>query len=336
MNCSEPQPLVSVIIPTRNRVRLLEEVIRSLWIQTLPPSAYEIIVIDNCSTDGTPEMMQRLAAEAPCRLVYRKLEENRGPAAARNLAAHLAGADILAFTDSDCRAHPEWLARAVAAFQESPKIALVSGAVVDKPGQPVKFFSLRNGAGPDENYMYPACNVFYRRDAFLELGCFDESAYFYDIRNSPIECTDTDFAWKLQGAGYGHRYVPEAIIYHEVARTTPLNWLLYHIRILVIPELVRRHPGMRAKVLHAGIFYSDHNAFFYLAVLGCVLGLLVHWAFLALAIPYVVWAATVAGGRITFMRIPRILARILCFAMMHVVVSGSLIYGSARSRTLVL
>ncbi|HUL51238.1 MAG TPA: glycosyltransferase family A protein, partial [Candidatus Nitrosotalea sp.] len=223
--------LVSVIIPTRNRARLLEEIVRSLWTQSLPAESYEIIILDNCSTDNTPQRMETLAAESPCRFTYRKLTENRGPAAARNLGATLATGGVLAFTDSDCRAHPDWLARAVNEFKAAPELVLVSGPVVDKPEQPVKFFTLRNGAGPDENYMYPACNVFYRRDVFLELGGFDESAYLYDIRASPIECTDTDFAWMVQEKGYGHRFLPDVIMYHEVARTSPLNWLLYHIRI---------------------------------------------------------------------------------------------------------
>ncbi len=336
MSRTDPHLLASVIIPTRNRAKLLEEVVRSLWAQTLPPERYELIIVDNCSTDGTQEMVERLSRESPCKLIYHRNSENRGPTVSRNFAARIANSDILAFTDSDCRAHPDWLARGVAAFQESPEMALVSGAVLDKPEQPVKFFTLRNGAGPDENYMYPACNVFYRRGPMLELGCFDESAYFFDIRNSPIECTDTDFAWKVQAAGYGHRYVPEAIIYHEVAYASPLTWLLYHIRILVIPELVRRHPEMREKVLIARLFYADHNAFFYLAVLGAVLAIAVHWAFSVLSIPYIVWAASVAGGRISIARIPRIFARIVCFSAMHTVVCASLVYGSARSRTLVL
>jgi glycosyltransferase involved in cell wall biosynthesis len=229
-----PALRISVIIPTRNRAQLLREVIESLWRQTMSPDSFEIIVVDNCSTDGTPELMRAMSTASPSRLRYILLEENRGPVYTRNLGAKLAAAPVLAFTDSDCMAHPEWLARGLAAFDRSARVGLVSGIVLDKPGQEVRFFTLRNGAGHTENYTYPTCNVFYRNSVFHELGGFDESVWLYDISTSPIECADTDFAWRVREAGYENTYSKDIIVYHEVAGARPLIWLLYHTRLLVM------------------------------------------------------------------------------------------------------
>ena len=183
---------ISVLIPTRNRAALLREVIESVWKQTLDPRQYEIIVIDNRSTDDTAQMLEEMARRSPSRMRFQVMEENHGPVHTRNIAARMAEGGILAFTDSDCAVHPAWLERALAVFDQSPEVALVSGPVLDKPGQPVRFFTLRNGAAAGENYTYPTCNVFYRRGVFLELGGFDESVWLIDILNSPIECADTD------------------------------------------------------------------------------------------------------------------------------------------------
>src|SRR6187549_3849177 len=91
-------PLVSVIIPTRNRSGMLREALMALAEQTLPASAFEVLVMDNCSTDETPQMMRDLAAELPFRVIYHVMPSNRGPARSRNTAAKMARAPILAFT----------------------------------------------------------------------------------------------------------------------------------------------------------------------------------------------------------------------------------------------
>src|SRR6185295_16908828 len=117
-------PLVSVIIPTRNRSGMLREALLALAEQTLAASAFEVIVVDNCSTDGTPQMMPALAAELPYRVIYHVMPSNRGPARSRNTAAKMARAPILAFTDDDCRPDRHWLEASLAPFQDA-HIALV-------------------------------------------------------------------------------------------------------------------------------------------------------------------------------------------------------------------
>lgn len=93
-------PLVSVIIPTYNRVRTLPAAIDSVLNQTY--KNLELIVMDDGSEDGTEQYVRNIADP---RIRYRKSERNMGPSAARNNGAKLAAGEYLAFQDSD----DEWM-----------------------------------------------------------------------------------------------------------------------------------------------------------------------------------------------------------------------------------
>jgi len=310
--------------------------VRSLFNQSLDSSLYEIIVLDNCSSDCTAETLREMAAASPCSFRFEILTENRGPVYARNLGARLARGEVIAFTDSDCRAHTHWLERGLAPFLHDPDLGMASGAVLDKPEQPVRFFTLRNGAQAGENFTYPTCNVFYRKEVFLELGGFDESVWLFDVWNSPIECADTDLAWKVRSSPYQTIYLDDLIIYHEVAAVSVSVWLLYHTRMLVIPELIRRHPQLRNKLLLGSLFFSSVHILFYGFLVGLGLGATAHPAWWLLAVPYLLWAACAGTRKMSLIRLPRMVARIPFLIARHTVICGSLLYGSLRSRTLVL
>ncbi len=161
--------LVSVVIPTFNRRALLGEAIQSLWNQTLASECYEVIVVDNLSTDGTTAMMDELQARSPCRLVYHRMSENLGPANSRNTGVQMARGEIIAFTDSDCRVSPSWLERGLEGFKRGDDVAFVSGQTFPKPEQPLTFFSIGNPL-QGENPTYPTANIFYRKKTFLDGG----------------------------------------------------------------------------------------------------------------------------------------------------------------------
>jgi glycosyltransferase involved in cell wall biosynthesis len=123
--------LISVVIPTRNRSRLLQETIESLWNQTLEPASWEIIVADNCSTDDTAQCVERLRRRSPCGMHYCRLDRDRGPAGARNAGAALARGRFILFLDSDVFLAPDWLSKALTrvSWQESwytPRVPIAS------------------------------------------------------------------------------------------------------------------------------------------------------------------------------------------------------------------
>ncbi len=116
---------LSVIIPTYNRKGMLKGCLNSLFEQTYPKDRYEIIVVDDGSTDGTEDLVKNLQ-KSYSNLVYLK-QQNQGPAAARNLGAQHAKADIFVFTDSDCVMPPDFLNNVVSCFKRNPGISACTG-----------------------------------------------------------------------------------------------------------------------------------------------------------------------------------------------------------------
>jgi glycosyltransferase involved in cell wall biosynthesis len=108
-------PRVSGIVPVYNGERFLSEALDSMLRQTRPPD--EIIVVDDGSTDGTSRIAAALGP--PVRWVR---QENRGPAAARNLAIRLATGDFLAFLDADDLWLPRKLELQLACLEERPEL----------------------------------------------------------------------------------------------------------------------------------------------------------------------------------------------------------------------
>jgi glycosyltransferase involved in cell wall biosynthesis len=328
-------PEVTVILPTRNRRDLLREAIESLWRQTAPADSYEILVVDNVSDDGTEEMMAELQAKSPVTLRYQRNSRNLGCFGSINLAVELARGEVIASTDSDCWADPNWIERGMEPFRGNPRMAFVAGHIADKPGQPVTLFSLRNGAPKEENLFYPSGNCFYRRSIYLELGGCLENLSFGDVGNSPIGCGDSDLAWRMRKAGYEYAYRGDAVVFHEVFRVSPWKWLKAHGRVFVMPELTRRHPELR-KLLLGYLFLSSENIYFYLAILGGVAGIWLGPLALLAAVPHVGKAALLGGARRALLNLPKSVARVALVSARQGVICGSLIYGSLRARNPVL
>ena len=96
---------ITVVIPTYNRKEILRKCLAALFDQTLPKDDYEIVIVDDGSTDGTGEMVKAVAEDAPCGVRYFQ-QENRGPAAARNAGIRNAKGQIILFAGDDSIATP--------------------------------------------------------------------------------------------------------------------------------------------------------------------------------------------------------------------------------------
>lgn len=110
---------VSVIVPVYNRVKLLAFCLESLVAQDY--SNYEIIVVDDASQDGSVEVAKKF----PIKLV--QLETNMGSAHARNIGAHIASGEYLAFIDSDCCATHDWISKMVRYLEQHSGCVGVNG-----------------------------------------------------------------------------------------------------------------------------------------------------------------------------------------------------------------
>lgn len=121
-------PLVSVTIATYNAERWVEEVLNSLFAQTYPQDAIEIVVVDDGSSDGTREILNRLSlGHRNLKTIYQK---NQGTAKAHTVGlAHSQGKYIFVLSH-DVYAEPDWVGSVVDIFEENPSVGIVQGGVV--------------------------------------------------------------------------------------------------------------------------------------------------------------------------------------------------------------
>jgi glycosyltransferase involved in cell wall biosynthesis len=172
-----PNPLVSVVIPTYNRLHTLPATLASVWAQTYAP--LEVIVVDDGSTDGTQAYLAR-QTDPRLRVI---MQENGGPALARNAGIAAAQGDYVRFVDSDDLLYPTAIARAVACFQAgAPTLGVVHTRLrfiahddtplpTPAPFHPVQgdvfCYLLRH---IESAVAFPTCTV--RRSALLHVGMF--------------------------------------------------------------------------------------------------------------------------------------------------------------------
>ena len=200
---------VSVVVPVYNGVDTIGACVDSLLAQQFPSAAYEIIVVENGSTDATSAIVQRL----PVRLFHSQL---RGPAPARNLGIAQSRGDIVAFTDADCVAHPQWLVHLVAPYSD-PAVGGVGGAIQaygHTQRNVVELFADANAplvnyvSGQDEflPHLYTP-NASYRKALLEQVHGFNPRL---------LTTEDVDLSWRVQLETCAKlSYAPEAIIYHR-------------------------------------------------------------------------------------------------------------------------
>ena len=127
---SIPAPVVSIITPAFNAERFIEHTLESALRQTFP--AFELLVVDDGSTDGTAAIARRYATRDPRFHVFH--QPNRGIAAARNLAMRRARGRYLALLDSDDLWFPTYLAEQVAILEQRPDIGVLSANALNFGG----------------------------------------------------------------------------------------------------------------------------------------------------------------------------------------------------------
>lgn len=328
-------PKVSVVISVKNRAEMLWDCFRGLGAQSYPRERFEVVVIDNCSSDDLSPVMARAREELGLVIVTRRTAVDRGPAPARNIGVSLASGEIIAFTDSDCRPTPEWMALGAAEFANQ-KVALVSGPVLPKPEQTATLTSKMSFVTTVEHPTFPTANLFVRKSVFLEHRGFDESLSFRDPFDRATECADTDLAWRIIKAGHERRFLSGAVMQHEIEQQGVWFWMLEGTRLFLVPELVRRHPELRGQLLTANLFFYPPALLIYVAIALVIAAALVQ-PWLLVAIPVLLLARGIQRTRsINPVELGRFCGRTLLHMPRMLVMSLSLLYGSVRFRSLVL
>ncbi len=199
---------VSVIVPAFNAAATLDDCLAAVTAQTLPRQLYEVIVVDDGSSDETAQIASRHGVR-----VLR--QANAGQAAARNRGVQEARGEIVAFTDADCAPSPQWLAELTAPFADAD-IAGSKGAYRTRQRSLAARFAQ---VEYEERYarmnrvryidFVDTYSAAYRRSVFVANGGFDPSF------PGDASGEDQEFSFRLCERGYKLVFVPSAIVYHR-------------------------------------------------------------------------------------------------------------------------
>lgn len=193
---------LSVVVPAYNQADPLERCLRSLAAQTLPEAGYEVVVVDDGSTDRTPEVL----AGVRDRVRSVRLPRNRGRSAARNAGIEAARGPLVVFVDSDVEVAPRFLDAHLGAHEAGDGRVLSRGPVILVPEPP------RDLSAPPPRLTYsPAlldtANAGIRRELLDRAGRFDEGFPGYGWE-------DFDLGMRLRALGARRVFVREAVAYH--------------------------------------------------------------------------------------------------------------------------
>lgn len=199
-------PSVSIIIPAYNAQKTIASCLQAVLHQDYP-NILEVIVVDDGSTDRTPQIAKSFQ-QVKC-----FSQKNSGPATARNRGIREAGGELIAFTDADCLARPDWISLLVRNFSE-PKVAVVAGSygIVNKESslaesihREIRFRHLH--LMPKFPKSFGSYNFCAGRNILVEVGGFDTGYRF-------ASGEDNDLSYKVLKAGYKICFDPDAVVDH--------------------------------------------------------------------------------------------------------------------------
>ncbi|HEY7115650.1 MAG TPA: glycosyltransferase [Tepidisphaeraceae bacterium] len=198
-------PMMSVIICSYNGASTVESCLRSM--ERIRYPAYEVIFVDDGSTDGTQEILKKFPWVRNIR------QKNMGLSYARNVGMNAARGEIIVYTDSDCEADEDWLYYMALAMVRSPHAGMGGPNLIPDEGSWVADCVGLSPGGPTHVMIddrtaehVPGCNMAYYTRVAKEINGFDSQ-----FRAAG---DDVDFIWRLQHAGYTIGFAPAAQVWH--------------------------------------------------------------------------------------------------------------------------
>jgi len=225
---------------TYNRATLLERVLEAAFDQTVPDNAYEVVLVDDGSSDETPSVIERARLRATCPFTVVS-QANRGLAAARNAGIALATGERIIFIDDDVLVLPNFVQEHMRSAAARPGAIVRGGAIevesLDELPPPV--WSIKNYSG---NYFWTT-NVSAPLATIRAIGGFDESFSEYGWE-------DIDVGLRLRARGVKAVFNPRALAYHlkPPLRASSIEAMVRQARAKArtAVALARLHPHWRA------------------------------------------------------------------------------------------
>lgn len=250
------RPDASIVVATHNRARRLSDLIEAVRAQSHPRERFELVVVDDGSSDETAAVLDGAVAGGGLELRVIRLAGSAGRATAREHGWRAARGALIAFTDDDCVPDSDWLAAGIEACRAHP------GAIVQGRTEPIgeelesispwRLAFTRTIRVAELDPGFATCNVFYPRDLLERVGGFDVERY-----GRVHGGEDSDLAWRAIAAGARGTFAPEAIVRHAV------NWLgpVGKLRLAAGWELrvYADHPGLRRAHFTRGLFWKHSH-----------------------------------------------------------------------------
>lgn len=199
--------MISVVVPAYHAAAVISDCLTALQKQTVDRQNYEIIVVDDGSTDDTAVLAQRPGVQ-----IIRR-PQNRGAAAARNQGIHAAQGEIICFTDADCVPQPDWIEEVTRPLRQNEGITAVKGVYISHQHQLVaRFVQLEyedkydGMAGLAHIDFVDTYSCAYRRQILLDSGGFDETIFYVE---------DQELSFRLAAQGCVMVFQPTAVVTHR-------------------------------------------------------------------------------------------------------------------------
>lgn len=227
--------MISVIISSYNRADYIINALNSLYNQSVNRSEYEVIVVDNNSTDNTESLcLDYIASHTDANIVFLK-ETSQGSSYSRNAGARAAKGELLTFIDDDAVAFPDFLEKILAFFAAHPEAGGLGGPIIPQyiPAEPewmsyyvsslVAKFDYSDRVTEFSATRYPfEPNMTVTRKAFFDINGFDTSLPGV-VGKLRIGGEGKDFFFRMKALGYRIFYDPAVKVHHvvEVKKLTP-------------------------------------------------------------------------------------------------------------------
>jgi glycosyltransferase AglI len=236
-----PEPFISVVIPCHNGAPQLRLTLESLELQNYPHDRFEVIVVDQASSDGSRDIVRQLNPDFDLRLITQ--DRKFGPSIGRNAGAEAARGSILLFLDADQVTHPRLL-QAHTDFHARRADAIACGQVL--PYEPA-YLSFIERSARAENYQrgdvereLPFHDVWSNHlsmpaDVYRQVGPFSPELKAYE---------DVEFAYRADWLGFKGYLCPQAISYHNHPRSLAERLATARKYKRVVPQLLKAYPGM--------------------------------------------------------------------------------------------
>lgn len=262
------RPMVSVIVATRDRADFLSDLVTALAHQSMETSQYEVVVVDDGSTDDTWATLEALAHSSTLRLRGLRLEHSVGQGPARNIGVRASRGELLAFTDDDCIPSASWLSAITAPFlgaEGATPHVVVQGKTEGWPEDDSSGPWARTVWVLRPTWLFETCNVAYRRCDVELAGGFPGRDEAPSGPDGKLIGEDAILGWRVIERGADLCFVPGALVHHRHLPATFSDWLHDQAGRGAFPGLVRRSHVARRALWH-GVFLAPRTAAYDLAL----------------------------------------------------------------------